>query len=398
MTRSQKLALRQSELRQKVSALLDTELEKRSEFFDDDLGKLTREMRSLESELQAALLAEPAIETRSEPDAEGRELRDLAGRASVGNIFAGVLEHRSQDGAEDEIQKHYGLNANQIPLAMLRGLETRAVTPAPANVGQNQAEVIPYVFPMSCAAFLGVDMPTVPVGEAVYPVLVTPASVETLAENAAGTETTGSFSAEVLTPGRLQASFFYSREDRARFAGMDAALRQNLTEALMDGLDAYVLGASGTGFLGTGLANPTNPETAADFEAYRNLVYGRIDGRYANMATDVRLVVGHETYSKMANVYRSNNADDSALDSVMRVSGGVKVSSHIPAAASTIQGLIAARGMARNAVAPIWEGVTLIPDEVTKAANGQIVLTAVLLFAFKVLRADGYARLEVKLS
>ena len=36
--------------------------------------------------------------------------------------------------------------------------------------------------------------------------------------------------------------------------------------------------------------------------------------------------------------------------------------------------------------APCGEGVTIIPDEVTKAKAGQIVITAVMLFAMKVLR------------
>ena len=53
-------------------------------------------------------------------------------------------------------------------------------------------------------------------------------SVEALAENDPGTETTGAFSANQLSPSRLQSSFFYSREDRARFANMDLALRENL--------------------------------------------------------------------------------------------------------------------------------------------------------------------------
>ena len=36
---------------------------------------------------------------------------------------------------------------------------------------RHQQEIIDYVFPQACAAFLGVDMPTVAVGEAVFPVL-----------------------------------------------------------------------------------------------------------------------------------------------------------------------------------------------------------------------------------
>ena len=45
-------------------------------------------------------------------------------------------------------------------------------------------------------------------------------------------------------------------------------------------------------------------------------------------------------------------------------------------------------GMRQDMVAPIWQGITLIPDEVTLASkNGQIQLTAVMLHAVKLLRA-----------
>ena len=69
---------------------------------------------------------------------------------------------------------------------------------------------------MSCAAFLAVDMPTVGVGEAIYPVLTTNAVAGTPAENAVQAETTGGFSASVLTPSRIQASFYYRAPLRIR--------------------------------------------------------------------------------------------------------------------------------------------------------------------------------------
>ena len=96
-------------------------------------------------------------------DVENRELRALANKASVGRIMQAAVEHRAIDGPEDEIQKHYKLDGNQIPLIMLRTeRETRAVTPAPSDVAQSpKSPIIPGVFPMACAAFLGVDMPTV---------------------------------------------------------------------------------------------------------------------------------------------------------------------------------------------------------------------------------------------
>ena len=106
-------------------------------------------------------------------------MRTLIGKCNVGRIFDSALEHRATDGPERELQEHHKLNENQVPLALL---ETRAVSPAPAQVGQNQQPIISYVFPDSCAAFLSVDMPTVPVGDSVFAVLSSELDVHTPAE------------------------------------------------------------------------------------------------------------------------------------------------------------------------------------------------------------------------
>ena len=84
-----------------------------------------------------------------------------------------ILAHAVPAGPLAELQQHYGLQPNQLPIALL---ETRAVTPAPGQVGQNQQPIIPYVFPDSAAAFLrNFDMPTVGVGDAVFTVLTSDA-------------------------------------------------------------------------------------------------------------------------------------------------------------------------------------------------------------------------------
>ena len=395
MTRKQKLLIEQSEKRQKINELLDKE--DRSADEQTELESLTTRMQAIEPELRAAIVAEGAAETRDRTefgdDAAGRELRALVADASAGAIFAATLEHRATDGRTAELQKHFGLAPNQVPLAMLRSpVEARAVTPAPGDVGTNQSAIVPGVFPASCAAFLGIDMPTVPVGEAVFPVLATNATVEVLAENAEGTETTGSFTADVLSPGRLQASFFYSREDRARFAGMDSALRQNLGDALSDKLDQQILNGTEGLLNGTVLANH-NVNAVTTYANYRaEFGYGRVDGTYAMSIADIRVVCGSGTYGHMAAQFRSTNAGDrAAVEDLIDVTGGVKVSAHVPAVSNANkQNAVIRLGMRRDMVAPIWEGVTLIPDEVTKAASGQIVVTAVMLHAIKLLRAGGF--------
>ena len=388
MTPLQRLQLKQSETRQSLNSLLA--LDELTDEQRDSLSELTTTMQQLEVETRAAIVAEvdPTV-TATDDDSAAREMRALIEGASIGAIFGATLEHRATEGQTAELQQHLRLSANQVPLALL--MEERAVTPAPADVGQNMAAIIPAVFPASCAAFLGIDMPTVGVGEAVYPVLTTSATTHTPAENAAAAETTGAFSADVLSPSRLQAAFFYSREDRARFAGMDSALRQNLGDALSDKLDAQLLVGTNGLLTGTVLGDH-NASAITTYAHYRSThAYGRVDGKYANAVGDIRIVMGSATYAHAAAAFRSDNAGDrAALEDLMQVTGGVKVSAHVPAVSGNKQNSVIRLGMRRDMVAPIWEGVTLIPDEITKAGTGQIVVTAVMLHAIKVLRADGF--------
>ena len=128
----------------------------------------------------------------------------------------------------------------------------------------------------------------------------------------------------MLSPGRLQASFFYSREDRARFGGMDAALRENLSAGLSDGLDKAILSGSNGLFTGTNL--PNNAQTTNDtFDSYlSNLCWNQIDGRYASMAKDLAMVVGAATLKDLDSTYRNTSVDRSALDRLMELTSGVR--------------------------------------------------------------------------
>ena len=396
MTKKSQLAIELSEKREKINALLglpDGELttEQRSE-----LDGLTVRLQELEPELRAAIVAEETAQTVStgEGTAEQREMAAMVAGASLGAIYAAVIEHRATDGAESELQQHLGLSANQVPLELL--VEHRAVTPAPGDVGASQAPIIPGVFPASASAFLGVDQPTVAVGDAIFPILVSNADVHTPDKGGAAAETTGSFSADTLNPKRLQASFSYSREDRARFAGMDSALRDNLSMALGDGLDKQVI-AGTEGLLTAAKLTNHNVAAVTTFDLYlAGLAYDRVDGKYASTAGDLKILAGSAAYGHAGRVYRNVSVDRSALDRLMEVTGGVRVSAHVPAAADNKQNVIVRRGSRRDMVAPIWQGLTLIPDEITKAADGEIVITAIMLHAVKILRADGFYKQQIQ--
>ena len=377
--------------RKALGNLLDTDTEKRGEDFDAKVTAAKTAITTAQTDQESAALAEPEVPEHRQDNPEGLELRGMLERADVGNIFAAAFERRSTEGAEKELQAHYGIASHAVPLAML---EKRAVSPAPTNTGASQEQIVQPVFHEGDANYLSVAMPTVGPGDAVYPVLTSRPTVGgPHTDSSEVAETTGAFTADMLAPSRLQASFFYRHTDAARFAGMGEALRMALSSGLSEALDKEVVDQIVTDVARTSA-------TAADtFASYRKrFVYDLIEGRFASMEADLRLLVGTDTLGDMATLYRGNNADDSAVDSLRRISGGVRVSPHIGATAASKQDVIVRRGSNFDAVAPLWQGVQLIVDDVTKASTGEVVITGILLAAFKVIRAGGFARIQAQHS
>ena len=395
MKRSMILTVELSEKRERVNALLgkaDLSKEERGE-----MDAATKRIQQIEPELRAAIVSEAGEEEKIRrehgADAEGRELREMISQASVGRIFEAAVEHRSgMDGVEGEIQKHFKVGANQIPLEMLRSpaREARAVTSAPTDTGASQQQIVQPVFAEGDAAFLNVSMPSVPVGDAVFPVLTTRPSVGGPHKDSSPVaETNGEFTAHALSPGRLSASFLFRRSDAARMAGMGEALRMALSSGLSEAMDKEVIAQIVTD------VSRTDSSALATFATYRSrMIYGQLDGRFAPLESDIRVLGGASTIAHMALQYRGNASDDSALDSIRRVSGGVRVSGHIAAVSSKKQDSVIRLGALPDAVVAMWQGVTLINDEISGAAKGELKVTAILLAAFKVIRTDGFARVE----
>ena len=183
MTTRQKIELRLSEVRSRLNVIAGIEGEARTEAVEAEQTTLTTEFGELETRFQAATLADPTTEVTD--DAAGRELRQMTTGASLGAIYVATIEHRQTDGREAEIQQHFKLASNQVPVSMLTTeVRTSGGTGAPTSVGTSQAAIIPAVFPQSVAAFLSIPQPTVPVGDATFPVLSTSAVVRTPAEGA----------------------------------------------------------------------------------------------------------------------------------------------------------------------------------------------------------------------
>ena len=388
MTDKQRLELRNSEIRSRLATLGTAE---GTEDGKAEIDTLAVEYGSNEARIRAFMVAgDEPVETTT-TNKEGKERAELYASASVGDLVYALVNGRSGvDGAMRELQAEHGLASNEIHIRQLAP-ESYAVTPAPTNTGETMDTIIPYVFPTSISTFLGIYQPTVPVGDVVFNVLKKALDVRTPAENASAAETTGTWESESLPPARLQASYIFSRESRARVMGLDSALRENLSMGLMDGLDAAVI--SGTNGLLTGsvLGNHNVTDTTS-YALYRSqLAYDRVDGRYASGTEDIRLVMGAEGYGHAASVYRGNNDNMDALMALKRETGGVRVSAHMPDESSNKQNQLVRLGMNRDYVAAVWENVALIDDEITLLkTTGQVQITALMLYATKLLRSDAW--------
>ena len=388
---------RQSTLRGEFNTLRGVET--RSAEQDTRLTALDGELTYSETEFRTAadaLLSEQTTTTApGAEDSEARERRELCDRANVGDVYNSILEKRgATDGATAEAQAAHGCAPNQIPLAMLAApTEVRAVTPTPGASATEQAETVQPVFSTGAGAFLSIDRPNVPQGQAVYPVLTSrPAVGGPTALSTDQPDTTGAFDADLLPPKRISAAFIYRRTDAMQFSGMDSALRMALNGGLQEKLDLDAIAGDDGLLTGTNLSN-NNVSAITTFAHYLSLfLYGRVDGRYAEQKTDIRVLMGAGTYAHAGSVYQSS-AYKSALALLEQDSGGVRVSAHVPAVSnSNKQNAVVRLGMRRDMVQPVWGAVTIIVDEVTLSGKGEIEVTAVLGMNTKILRADGFAK------
>ena len=419
-TRLQKLQLRQSELRSQIGELLDKE--NRSDDDRSKLSELTREVRTLEGDLQAALLIEPDPEAGAETretgkgeDAEGKELDGLLRRASILPYMSEALSGRDVQGVEHEVRAGLlgdSARGGLVPVEMLLDpeMEQRAdaatTVAAAARTPGSQASVLQRVFTKSIAAMNRVSMPMVEVGQANFPILATGTSASMVNAGTAKDATAATFTGFSLDPVRLSARYVFRYEDVAKLRNYESVLRRDLTAAMTDAMDDQVVNGDGSapnvsGFLNE-LTAPSDPGAVTTWNEWLKAHTDQVDGLNAYRLADLICTIGKESFSYLETLFRTGAQDNgpraSAQEYVSGRIGGGMVSSRIPASTSNIQlGLIAKTSYpGRNAVAPIWRALELIRDPYTRASQGEVALTAIMLWNFKVLRETGWALVKVK--
>ena len=393
MKESTGLLLKLSEQREKING-----------FADDgdagDLEKLKAESIELEAKYRAAVHTEEKGEERAETGgSESREYLGLLGKASVGRIVHSVASGRQLDGAEAELLKHHDLPSNSIPLAMLaEDPEKFAVATVTGDEPAVAGEVLGQVFPQSLAAWCGVVGSTIPTGQRQLPVLTAGASAQSLAKAASVTESTATFVVKTLAPKRLSAAVRYAREDAATFEYLDDSLRMNLRNAISDKMDAEVLTRAGGGLLAHGTDPTQNGSSISNTSHALSGIFGGVDGKYASMASEIKLLLGTSTYSELGQAIFDTGSGALASEKLGQVCGGLRVSANVPAKASTGEDALIVKGTGRrNCVSAAWDSIELLFDPYgANAGKGEVVLTAISMFDFSILDTAGFTRVRFK--
>ena len=430
MTKSQRLTLRASEIRQRLNEIAGLEGDAMTDEIRQESDRLGTEYADVETRRRAAIIAEDAAveTTATEPDVEHRERVELRGRSTLGRYLAAAMGGRLVDGPEAEYAAACGAPAGQIPLDLFEGdrpVETRAdaASPAPSTTGQTLHPIQPYVFAASIAGRLGITMPTVGSGSHSWARVSTALTAGAKAKGADQESTAAALTAVTASPRRILARLTIQAEDVAANGTetFEPALRSNLQSALADEYDGQCVNGNGTAPNVNGLlpqiTAPTAPTDVATFDAFVSAFADQIDGLWASTMRDVSMVANVDAYKRSAKSFRdkvmdaankgaASLGDTSAADYLAAHTGGWSTAKRMPATPSSGGRQNIADAIVRRsgrsllaAVHPVW-GSMQIDDVYTDSASATRHVTLHVLVGDKVLivQPDAFARAAFKVA
>lgn len=369
------------------------------------------------------------LESVPDPQPAPAELRD---RISLGRYMHAIAEDRQADGAEGELRQELGLSNQAIPVeALLPTPEERADVASPQDadgdplpagtINVNTGPMLGRVFSLTDTAFLRVGMPVVPAGLRRYPVMVDGTTASMQARGSGPDAQPAKFNVVDSTPKRLTGRYVLDIEGVAEMGGLlESTLRSDLRREMGYQMDRQILLGTGKTNQVTGLIhaldltlNPgesfatNNPSKVIDWALAKQLGYGSLDGQYIRSESDIRLLIGKATYDLLRAVYRSDEDPRDGIDAAMTGGTRVRPSYQLPApAVETIspktavstknvqRAILCAEPM--SAVAPVWQGITMIRDPYSNARGGQVVFTAHMLFDFVLRRKNGWRQYAIR--
>ena len=400
MLTSQRLTLEMSQVRQLINDFPD-------DGEDSKRDELTAQYQSLESRYRAAIVTEDTREVDSHGGtAEGRELGRMRDRASLSEYIREVTSGHTLEGAEKDFRAAVlGEDLpGYMPIDMLE-MRADAVSNSGAAIQDNQMPIFNRVFNRGSSGYLGVMMPSVPVGSTSYPRLSAGTTADVRNEGVELDGVAAALTTVELNPIRLTGSYTYGVESLSKVDGYEEALRRDLNQVLMDKRDTLAIAGQAAvtnvspavdGIINS-LADPTDPTAESAYGDYLAAFDDSVDGKYAMTAEDVRLLVNANTYKHAMGLTIGMEARGGLLRDRLPMER-FRVSGNMPATAATIATAIAyaAGAEARGFMMPSWRGIQMITDPYTQAKAGRVILTAVNIVGFDMIDGAGYKRVEFK--
>ena len=419
MTISQRLQVRAAEVSARLAEISGLSDEDFTKEIRQECRKLQDELSGVETKLAAAIASEDTENRESKTETtdttmttEQREIVELRGRVSIGRFLWQIIGGSRVSGAEAEYRSAITPNAgdNSIPLAMLVDMEERVEAPtvSPATVAINPQAIGAYVFKQALARALGISIVSVPSGTHAVPTITTALTASAKAKGDAIESTAGVIGIQTATPKRISARLALQAEDLAAsgLPAMESALRSNLMAALADEFDSQAINGEAANNQLNGLihqlTDPTDPTPVITFANAVATVAGVVDGTWARNMGDVALVVGTDTYQKMASLFRGADSPTSLENHLAgRLSSfgvGAKI---VDQTAGKIQQAVAGlRGQPDLPVAQVamWDSLS-IDDMYTGANSATRYFTLHLLVSDVIVqRSAAFKLLEFKLS
>ena len=416
MLRSQEIQVRLSELRTQINAWPE-------DGSIDGLAALRQESLSLEEEFRRVVREEAERMEAADPigsdTPENREVNGLYHRARLTRMVAAIGDGREPDGAEAEFRAAVfpdgARDPRSVPLHLFLPLdegdiEVRAdtATTVAADGGIRVTRPIAArVFARTEAAYLGANFVSVGAGRQRFPYVSAGASLTYRDEGTPVDAQAGRITTEDVDPLEASMSYLVGTSSMLRFADgeLEASLRSDARMAIEDGVDQTVIQgrAAGTGFTGSikGLEGELSAVTAAAatvtagdvLQAYAD----RVDGKYAYVWSDSRLLVRHEVYGK-ANFLAIGGASGERLLVDILGPANFRASARLSAPSGGVSDAISYAPMNDRAdfLVPSWLDVATIVDPYSYAGSGQVKLTFTLAHNVLMLRNDAWKKHSFK--
>ena len=417
MTNAQKLAVRLSEIRQRLNEISGLDDEGMTEEVRAEADKLAAEFKNAETQHRSALIAE-ADEQRAAADdfangngdGEAAEVRALRGRVRVGEYVGAAIDQRMAEGAEAELNAALGMRGNAFPLSLLAPapVEARATTNTDSQTTQS-GRWLDRLFAETAAERIGITMESVSPGVASFPVTTAGASAAQRGRSEAASDAAWTVGVTELKPTRNAVRAVFNEEDAHRLPSLEASLRRDLGMALVEGVDRSIFigdtGANENTADITGLTTAANVVEVEISQANKILgpgtleaFSGLVDGVHAADFGDLKVCSTVGAWRLWQNTIINASADNMTLAAFLRMAGlswASRGNIETGTAADDWAAFIGrGRGIEGAGVAALWEAGMLLRDPYSASASGQVNLTLSYFWNLGLPRASSFARVK----